>query len=254
MSSGTRTPLPVALANNLRRWRELYPRALGAWHTAQKWKARRERLDFDNRVDPEGAALRTARLAADAPAGSVDTLEEYTSLLEAIRKQAPRVAAMAEQAGIDAGPLLLFAEEPTPDRCEAARAVAARASVRGARVGAGSRRPRPPGKQAADRDPADTGPRPNERTEQPVLDYLFQNRCVGIDALRAIPRKERPTAERLADRAIGVPCNAQFKQTLAHMVDLRWLGNGKEHGLGGGYFLTAKGKRLVSRKQLRARR
>jgi hypothetical protein len=71
--------------------------------------------------------------------------------------------------------------------------------------------------------------------------------AVGIEGLKALPRRDRPTGERLAAKAIGRSCDGQFKGTLAHMVDLGWLGNGREHGLGGGYFLTDAGAKFASR-------
>jgi hypothetical protein len=87
---------------------------------------------------------------------------------------------------------------------------------------------------------------PNETTEQPIIDALFKMKAVGLDGLRSIPKDKRPTGEKLAAIAIGRSCDGQFKQTLAHMVDLLWLGNGRDHGLGGGYFLTDAGVALVT--------
>jgi hypothetical protein len=49
--------------------------------------------------------------------------------------------------------------------------------------------------------------------------------------------------------AIGRNCDGQFKAALAHMVDLGWLGNGREHGLGGGYFLADAGVALASKRE-----
>jgi hypothetical protein len=89
----------------------------------------------------------------------------------------------------------------------------------------------------------ETGARrtPNESTEQPIIDALFALNAVGLEGLKAIPGSQRPTGERLAPKAIGRSCDGQFKATLAHMVDLGWLGNGRDHGLSGGYFLTEAG-------------
>jgi len=92
-------------------------------------------------------------------------------------------------------------------------------------------------------------PIPNERTEQPIIDALFQMKAIGIDALKAIPKDKRPTGELLAPKAIGRSCDGQFKTTLAHMVDLGWLGNGRAHGLAGGYFLTAAGAALATKRR-----
>jgi hypothetical protein len=88
--------------------------------------------------------------------------------------------------------------------------------------------------------------RPNETTEQPVIDALHQLGAIGVKGLQAIPKGERPTGERLATKAIGRSCDGQFKGTLAHMVDLGWLGNGRDYSLGGGYFLTEIGVSLVT--------
>jgi hypothetical protein len=70
-----------------------------------------------------------------------------------------------------------------------------------------------------------------------------------VKGLRDIDKKKRPTGERLAPIAIGRACDGQFKTTLAHMVDLGWLGNGREHGLVGGYFLTPVGVTLVTKRK-----
>jgi hypothetical protein len=91
--------------------------------------------------------------------------------------------------------------------------------------------------------------KPNESTEQPVIDALFKISAIGLDGLQRIPRDVRPTGERLAELAIGRPCDGQFKTTLAHMVDLGWLGNGRHHGLEGGYFLTESGAALATKNQ-----
>jgi hypothetical protein len=113
---------------------------------------------------------------------------------------------------------------------------------------AARRSPLPPGAAALTNQPP--RPRvPNETTEQPVIDALHQLGSIGVEGLREIEKKERPTGERLAPKAIGRACDGQFKATLAHMVDLGWLGNGREHGLGGGYFLTEAGVALVTKKK-----
>jgi hypothetical protein len=90
---------------------------------------------------------------------------------------------------------------------------------------------------------------PNETTEQPVIDALHRLGAIGLEGLKKIPREKRPTGERLARIAIGRHCDGQFKATLAHMVDLGWLDNGRNHGLGGGYFLTEAGVALVTERQ-----
>jgi hypothetical protein len=97
-------------------------------------------------------------------------------------------------------------------------------------------------------------PVPNERTEQPVIDALYKMGAIGIERFRKIPRDKRPTGERLAPKAIGRDSDGQFKATLAHMVDLGWLDNGRNHGIGGGYFLTDSGAGLASQRQRRRRR
>jgi hypothetical protein len=110
------------------------------------------------------------------------------------------------------------------------------------------RPPTPPGAG----EPPNQSPRsrpPNERTEQPVIDALYGLVAIGVEGLRAIEKEKRPTGERLAQRAIGRHCDGQFKGTLAHMVDLGWLGNGREHGLVGGYFLTPAGVTLVTKRK-----
>jgi hypothetical protein len=94
-------------------------------------------------------------------------------------------------------------------------------------------------------------PHPNETTEQPIIDALIAMKAVGLDGLGAIPRHERPTGERLAPKAIGRSCDGQFKATLAHMVDLGWLDNGRNHGIGGGYFLTRAGAALATKSRRR---
>ncbi|HBI47068.1 MAG TPA: hypothetical protein DDY78_30075 [Planctomycetales bacterium] len=88
---------------------------------------------------------------------------------------------------------------------------------------------------------------PNERTEQPTIDALFKLGVIGLDGLRSLAADKRPTGERLALAAIGRACDGQFKTTLAHMVDLGWLGNGRDHGLSGGYFLTPAGMALAKK-------
>jgi hypothetical protein len=90
-------------------------------------------------------------------------------------------------------------------------------------------------------------PTPNETTEQPIIDALYELGAVGLKGMKALPAEKRPTGERLAARAIGRSCDGQFKATLAHMVDLGWLGNGRSHGLTGGYFLTPAGVALATR-------
>ncbi len=91
--------------------------------------------------------------------------------------------------------------------------------------------------------PVRRGPNPTERA---VIDLLYKRGVTGVDALRKIPLKERPTGERLAQPAIARCCDSQFKATLAHMVDLRWIDNGKHHKAGPGYFLTQAGVKLVT--------
>jgi hypothetical protein len=49
--------------------------------------------------------------------------------------------------------------------------------------------------------------------------------------------------------AIGRTCDGQFKATLSYMVKMQWLGNGRLHGLGGGYFLTEAGERLATKQR-----
>ncbi len=110
------------------------------------------------------------------------------------------------------------------------------------------RHPSPPREDEASSHPPRSR-RPNETTEQPVIDLLHKLGAIGLEGLRAIEKKNRPTAERLAPKAIGRHCDGQFKQTLAHMVDLGWLDNGRLHGLGGGYFLTEAGVALVTQKK-----
>jgi hypothetical protein len=89
-------------------------------------------------------------------------------------------------------------------------------------------------------------PSPNEKTEQPIIDALYKMGAVGLDGLKKIPRENRPTGERLAPIAVGRHSDGQFKATLAHMVDLGWLDNGRNHGLDGGYFLTEPGAALAT--------
>jgi hypothetical protein len=89
---------------------------------------------------------------------------------------------------------------------------------------------------------------PNETTEHPIIDALFQMGAIGIEGLHSIPRAQRPTGERLAAKAIGRSCDGQFKATLSHMVDLGWIDNGRKYGLGGGYFLTPSGLALVTKR------
>lgn len=86
---------------------------------------------------------------------------------------------------------------------------------------------------------------PNERSEQPTIDVLFQMGAVSLEDLKAIPREERPTGEVLAARAIGRDCDGQYKAVLSYMVKLGWLDTGRRHGLSGGYFLTPEGLKFV---------
>jgi hypothetical protein len=135
--SDLRTALQT-LPESLSRWGELYPRAREATETVKGIKRRTEWLAHDNGLDPDGAEARTSRLAADVRQRFEPELritEDYQAFVEALRRDARVVAAEAEKAGIDAGPLLLFAEELGANhadaalRLEEARAVAARASV-----------------------------------------------------------------------------------------------------------------------------
>lgn len=87
-------------------------------------------------------------------------------------------------------------------------------------------------------------------TEQAVLDLLCRKGFTSLEAVRSVPKEERPTAERLAQPAIGRDCDGQFKTTLGHMVDLGWLDNGRNHGIGSGYFLTGVGARLAIRQSV----
>jgi hypothetical protein len=89
---------------------------------------------------------------------------------------------------------------------------------------------------------------PNETTEQPIIDALYQMGAIGLEGLQSLPRKQWPTGDRLAAKAIGRSCDGQFKTTLSHMVDLGWLDNGRNHGLGGGYFLTPSGLALATKR------
>jgi hypothetical protein len=123
-----------SLRENLRRWGELHRRAAGAARVVSAWKERQERLDFDNRVDPANAAERTAQLEADGrflgrDGGELQTVEEYTALVEAFQQGAPAVAAAAEGAGIDTGALLLFVADLDDRHLEAARTVVERVAV-----------------------------------------------------------------------------------------------------------------------------
>lgn len=106
---------------------------------------------------------------------------------------------------------------------------------------------RKPAVSASSSPPPEKTVVPNERTEQPIIDALFNMGAIGLEGLKAISRDKRPTGERLAPRAIGRGCDGQFKATLAHMVDLGWLDNGRNHGIVSGYFLTDLGLKHVSK-------
>ena len=90
---------------------------------------------------------------------------------------------------------------------------------------------------------------PNERTEQPTIDALFKLGAIGLEGLRSIAADKRPTGERLAQAAIGRPCDGQFKATLAHMVDLEWLGNGRPTDYWAGTSLPQPGEALATKRR-----
>ena len=85
-------------------------------------------------------------------------------------------------------------------------------------------------------------------TQQDLLDALYEMGAVSLESLKALPNKERPTAERLSLRAVGRGVDGHIKGVLRTMVQLRWIDNGYRHKPKvAGYFLTTKGRKLVSK-------
>jgi len=46
---------------------------------------------------------------------------------------------------------------------------------------------------------------PNETTERPIIDTLYEMGAIGLEGLRRIPRNKRPTGDRIAPTAVGRP-------------------------------------------------
>jgi hypothetical protein len=139
-----------SLRVNLRRWGELWPAAREAGGRGQRAVERARSLLADDVVLPDDAIRTAKRDAAVRQAEeAARVVEEYQALVEAIRARAPAAATAAERAGLDAAPLLLFAQDLDERLWEAARAVVERLS---ARVAPGARTPKDEPPEAAGDD------------------------------------------------------------------------------------------------------
>jgi hypothetical protein len=139
------------LRKSLFRWGQLRADAGPAGEALIPLLKRQKELDSATTLDPESAAWRTAQLEADIQGfegtRGFEILREWAELTNAIHQIAPVVAAAAEKAGIDSGPLGLFATDYTSGNLQAARLVvervAARAGCDQARTGGAESRPLP---------------------------------------------------------------------------------------------------------------
>jgi hypothetical protein len=203
MSGASSSSIPAfleGLRKNLRRWGELRGPAADALRRIRPVQERGRRLEFDISVDPGSESERTAQVRADLLTiePSVRTVEEFAAVGRAIQQDARPGAAFAEQASIDAGDLLLFAEDLEFRHLEAARRVVERAIAKGTKAGgdAGKRGRRSHCDRQKDREIADgwvrardAGTRKKDYAHDQKLSLKELNRILNRHAKRMRARK-----------------------------------------------------------------
>lgn len=78
-----------------------------------------------------------------------------------------------------------------------------------------------------------------KQMEREIIQALHEKRIVSMEGSAKLPSQSV-----LADWA-GYPFDTTFKSALATVVKTRLVGNGRHHGLRGGYFLTPDGRRAA---------